>query len=143
MVLPAQVIAYGRAVELLSQVYYDYSLSPVTVSLHSAAYSPNTSNAFDGDLRGEVTGGGYARKKLQGREVLFDEATQRIQLKATRVVWPLVTLTARWAVIRFDAAGNYPNLLAWVDLGAPRQVFNSSFSIGWENDMIMEVEGVG
>lgn len=142
MALPGQVVAYGRAVEILSQAYADYSFAGVSISLHSTAYVPNTSHAFDSDLRGEVSGGGYARRKLQGREITFDEATQRFQLRATRVVWPLVTLTARWAVIRFDQSSG-PTLLAWVDLGASRQVFNSTFTIGWENDMIMEVEGLG
>jgi len=142
MALPGQVVAYGRAVEILSQVYADYDADSVSVSLHSSVYVPNTSHAFSSDLRGEIAGGGYARKKLQGREVVFDEATQRFQFKATRVVWPLVTLTARWAVISFDGLGT-TNLLAWVDLGGARQVFNSTLSIGWENDMILEVEGVG
>lgn len=144
MALPGQVTAYGRAVEMLTQYPddYDFDKSPVWVSLHTATYTPNTSHAFDADLRGEVSGGGYTRKALQGREVVFDEATGRVQFRATRVVWPKVTLSARWAVLRFSASGTLPNLLGWVDLGATRQTFNATFTIGWENDMVLEIEGV-
>lgn len=144
MALPGQVTAYGRVVEMLTQYpeTFDYDRDQVWVSLHNSTYTPNTSHSYDSDLRGEVSGGNYARRKLQGREVLFDEATQRIQLKATRIVWPLLTTQARWAVIRFSAVTNAPNLIGWVDLGGNRQVFNSTFAIGWENDMILEIEGV-
>jgi hypothetical protein len=141
MTLPGQVVAYGRAVEMLTQGYVNYALGQVTVSLHTSAYVPNVSDSNFGDIRGEVVGGGYTRRKLQGREVIFDTAVQRFQLVATRVVFPLVTLTARWAVLHFEASPA-ADLLAWVDLGGSRQVFNATLAIGWENDMIMEIEGV-
>jgi hypothetical protein len=121
---------------------YDYDAGSVWVSLHSAVYVPNASHAYDADLRGEVSGGNYARRKLQGREVVFDEATQRVQLSATRVIWPLSTISARWAVLRFAAAADQPSLIGWVDLGATRVTNNASFIIGWENDRILEIEGV-
>lgn len=145
MALAGQVYAYNRAVEVLTQYpeSSDYDGSQgVTISLHGTAYVPNASHAYDADLRAEVSGGNYSRRKLQGREVTFDTATGRIILNATRVVWPLSTISARWAVIRFNVSTNSPNLLAWVDLGAIRQTNNASFIIGWENDRIMEIEGV-
>jgi hypothetical protein len=139
--LPGQVVAYNRAVEVLTQNEPGYATGQISVSLHTTAYSPNSSHAYDTELRGEVSGGNYEQQKLQGREVVFDLATQRFQFKATRVRWFMVTLTARWAVIRLDVSG--ANLIGWVDLGGVRQVVNSTFSIAWDADMILEVESIG
>jgi hypothetical protein len=144
MAITAQVYAYNRAVELLTQFpdTYNYGSGNVVVSLHSTAYTPNASHTYDSDLRGEVSGGNYTRKKLQGREVVFDTATGRIQFNATRVVWPLSTISARYAVIRISTTSSPSMLVGWVDLGATRQTNNASFIIGWENDRILEIEGV-
>ena len=145
MAVTGQVFAYNRAVETLTQfpdtLDFDGS-GQVVVSLHGTAYTPNASHAYDADLRAEVSGGNYSRKKLQGREVTLDSATQRIQLNAARVVWPLSTITARWAVVRFLSNSNAPTLLCWVDLGAVRQTNNAAFILSWENNRVLEIEGV-
>lgn len=138
-----QVNVYGRAVELLTQFAedYDFGISAIRVSLHSSAYTPNTSHAFPSDLTGEVSGGNYSRKLLQGREVLYDEATGRFQFMAARVTWPRSTLAVRYAVIRFDQVGYNPNLLAWVDFGQTVRTTNALLEIVWNNGLIFELEG--
>lgn len=143
MAVPGTCAAYSRAEELLTQYPEDYNfgIKPVTVSLHSSAYRPNTSHAYDSDLTGEVSGGNYSRKKLQGRGVLFDEATGRIQLAAARVVWPTSSIVARWAVIRFPAVGGAPNLLCYVDFGQELRSNNSSFIVSWDQGRVLEIEG--
>lgn len=143
MALPCQVHAYGGALGTLAQAYADYDADAVTVSLHGPSYTPHASHTSNADLRGEASGYGYTRRPLQGREVGFDAATQRFQFRAARVVWPQVTLTARWAVVRFTDAGNQPNLLGWVDLGSTHRIAEGAFTLGFENDVLLEVEGVG
>lgn len=138
--LPGRVVPYATSLDTIIRT--SYVVGAPEVSLFTSAYVPNTSDAYLVELRGEVHGGGYTRRKLQGREVLFDEAVQRFQFKATRVEFPQVTLSARWAVISLNDGSGDPDLLGWVDLYGNRQVFNATFSVSWENDMILEVQGV-
>lgn len=139
MAVRPRVYTYARVVEALLKA--DPTSTSVSVSLHGPAYVPNSSHSTASDLRSELSGGNYRRKPLQGRELLFDVATQRIQFKTAGLAWPLFTGAPRWAVVRASDAATPPGLLAWVDLGQGLQVFNSTFSLAWTNDIMFEVEG--
>lgn len=146
MAVTGQVWAYDCAEMLLTQFSerYSYETTPVIVSLHSSAYEPDFAHQYDTELAGEASGGNYARKKLQGKLVRFDTATQRFQLTATSVNWPKATFEVRYAVIQFKlgAFGDLPTLLAYVDFGEDMRATNGTFTLSWAQGMVMEIEGV-
>lgn len=143
MAVTGLVHAYDRAVELLTNYpdLYDFAEGQVRVSLHSSAYHPSASHAYSGDLLGEVAGKNYQKKALSGRSVRYDTATHRFQFGATRVTWPLSTITARYAVVSFIQQLEAPNLMCWVDFGQDLRSTNSTFVLSWESGIIMELEG--
>ena len=149
MAVPGRVHAYNQALTLLSEYpgKYDFDTSRVVVSLHTSEYEPDLAHAWENDLWGEVevsTDTNYARKKLQGKLVQFDEAVQRVQLVATKVSWPQAMFEVRYAVLQFQlgAFGDLPTLVAYVDFGEDLWVGDATFTLSWAQGFIMEIEGL-
>lgn len=105
------------------------------MSLHTSTYTPDQdAHDFFNDATNEVSGGGYAVQTLGTKSVVYDTATNTIQLRAADTTYAALTAAFRYAVIWKDTAGasSTDPLLGYVDLGA-QSVTATDVVLDWNN----------
>lgn len=126
--------AYGPAGLHLLKGDLDFDTATVKASLHTSAYTPNKDDEFFAAVTNEVADGSYAAggEALTGVATAYDAANDRSVLDADDTVFPALTATFRYVVLRVDtgAAATSP-LLGWIDYGVDQVIGGVDCTIVW------------
>lgn len=125
---------YGQALRSLAVGAINWELGDIKVLLLNSTYVPNQdTHRFYSDLTGQVTGAGYTvgGVAVEGRTTAYDAATNTTILDALDPAFPLMTVTARYAVFYNDTGTQGTSaLLCWFDFEADVIVNNDTLTIG-------------
>ena len=116
----------------------------IKVSLHGTSYAPDQdAHEYYDDVGDEVAESGtYAAggMVLATPTMTYTAGTNVMKLDGDDCEWTGATITARYAVIRYDTgtAGTSP-LIGYVDFGADVVSTAGSFKITWHTDGILKI----
>lgn len=89
------------------------------------------------DITNEVSGTGYESggKQLLNKTITLDNINDKVIFDAADTSWPLVTLTARAAVLYKDTGDSNPStdlLIAYLDFGTDYSTSGEDFTVEWD-----------
>ena len=126
---------YGKAAHAVASKQIDLINDDIKVMLVTSAYTPNQdTHAVLGDVTGEASGEGYTAGgvSLANKTLTQDAGKNSWKWDADDVMWPLATVTFRYAVL-YDDSDPAKALIGYADFGSDQTATSQDLTIKWEH----------
>lgn len=126
-------LVYDSFMHYIALGAIDLKNDDIRCCLLGSSHVPSAAHGHYSDLVGEVVGGGYVAggAALQAKRV--DSVGQKTSFVAANIVWPSVTVSARYAAIYDNTHVDKP-LICLFDFGVLKIITDGMFCLNFDPD---------